>query len=231
LTSGDFSIGLGFTANEVTWNDIETAGANTPTTIGDFTFTPAVVSSNNSSGGVNFINRVLGGGPSDRSANGDGFLATVVGTYTGPTPADAAPVPNYRVTLDIDEISLYVAVYDAAASPFHFQETTAANPGVSPDLTDDFVGGNNANTPSTYTKAVWNPGDFQEIGTTSTRTFKFPDAEAATANLQIDGFEILGNVILEYDSVVIPEPASILLLAAIGAAAAFTRYPRQTVRV
>jgi hypothetical protein len=227
VTSSNFSLGFGYTEDPFGWTTVETSSANTPTALGDFTFVPTVTSSNNSSGGCTFPGRVLTdqlAGQNGRSANGDGFAATVTGTYTGPTPGDAAPDPNYQISVNISSISLYVCAYAAEANPFGFAETTAGHAALSPTFNDP-VPPNNATLASNYTHLVWDPDDYSVAGTTSTRTFGLSSPGLAGGNLQIDGYEITGTVTLTYD--VVPEPSSIACFAAIGAAAVVRRRPRR----
>ena len=68
IVSSDFSLGYGYTGvgNGVYgWTTSETSAANTATTIGDFSFTPAQVGPPlDSDSGVTFVNRVLADGTS-----------------------------------------------------------------------------------------------------------------------------------------------------------------------
>jgi hypothetical protein len=201
LTSSNFSFGFGFTDDPFGWTTAETDSTNTPTTQGDFSFEHTVTGSNNSSGGCTFVNRVLTDqlpGENGRSANGEGFLATFVGTYNGPTPADALPEPNFRLTLNITNISMYVCAYDNTANPMAFAETTPDHAAASPGVNDP-VPPNNATVVSNYSHLVWDPADFSVTGTTSTRLFTI--TAPTLVNVQMDGFEVLGNVQLTYDAV------------------------------
>jgi len=230
LTSSNFSVGFGFTNASADppvpfgWNTSETAGQNTPTTQGDFTFVPTVTSANNSSGGCTFIDRVLESAASNgRSAIGDGFAATVTGTYTGPEPADVLVPgsPNYQLSVNISAISIYNCAFNATGSNMGFSETTAGHTATQDPLITDPVPPNDANTAANYTQVIWDPADFSEPGTSSTRSFALAGPGVNAGVYQIDGYEIFGTVTLTYDAV--PEPGSLAFFAAIGAVAALRR--------
>lgn len=102
ITSADFSIGYGFTGpSPGSWNTSETAAQNTPTTIGDFSFVPSLLNQGFSSVGATFPARELANGFDwsalywgSPGADARDEPPEIVGTYNGPTPGDAAAVPN-----------------------------------------------------------------------------------------------------------------------------------------
>lgn len=202
IRSADFSVGLGFTGpTPGSWNTTETAGQNTPTTQGDFSFVPTLGGPGFSSMGPIFANRVLASGSGDWSgwnwgASG-GSGPSIVGTYTGPLPSDAAAVPNYQLTLEITSISIWASSVYVGPFSVWWSETTAGHAGTSPTVSS---GGGTAsshiNWASSYAQLQWDPADFSVAGLTSTRDFTIP---VTTGNVAIDGFEIEGRVILTYD--------------------------------
>jgi hypothetical protein len=227
IVSNSFSYGYTkANASSLAW----TLQAPTTQVTGDFTFTPSVTSIEFSSGGPIFPNRVLtSAGASQYSGNSGGvnpFAAVLNYSYTG-TPIDAAPIPNYRISLIIDSISIYGVKYNTASFPgdtLAFSETTVGFLATSSTITL-----NNA-TPSTttglqnatpYLQLVWNPEDFMISGKSGARSF----ALVSESQRPIDGFEVFGRIELTYDA--IPEPSTIALGAIGLTALLFFRKRRQ----
>jgi hypothetical protein len=218
ITSGNFSLGYGY-ANDH-WSTDETSATNSPNpnvyltgdfTLGDVAFT-GIKASN---GGVGFADRVLGNNGTNNQSGyiGGGadapFSATVTGSYTGPTPVDAAANPNYQVELNITAVKIYATQFGAGSDTVNWTETTVGNlQSQSPQA----VGKAGVYDPTNYVHIVWNDptGFLSPSGTTSqTRSFGLESNDAG--NIALDGFEVFGNVVLNYDAV--PEPASLGLLA------------------
>jgi hypothetical protein len=228
ITSQPFSLGIGYVSNNV-WNSTEitssgstvVAGKNTSTTIGNFTFSPSVVSTFNSNGGPSFINRSLGDGGNFVSGNGAGFAFSVNGSWSGPTPANAAVVPNYQIAINITSLGLYVLPFTvstntgASGYPFGFAETTPShNTATSPTITTGIARSSVGALKTDYTHLVWTPPTYDVAGTSFSRSFGL--ASPHVGDLQIDGAEIDGFVTITYDQ--IPEPAASMLILSGGAA-------------
>jgi hypothetical protein len=133
-------------------------------------------------------------------------MASIAAAYTGPAPIDAASTPNYQIQLNISQVSIYGMNYSGfTASTLAFTETTAGHMANSPAI--NLISADPANDVSNYTKLLWNPEDFAELGFSSTRTFML----LAEDESPVDGFEIFGTITLTYDAMV-PEPSSMLML-------------------
>jgi hypothetical protein len=215
-TSANFSIGLGYTIS-LTWNDSETSAANTPTTIGNFTFQPSVTSGKDSNTGPTFTNRVYAAGNQDYSAvAGLGttlFTNTVTASWNGGVPADAdATNPNFRLALNITSVRLYMLLYDGSGNNFGFSETTPGHETNSPSFTLGFHSADPSGNTRPYTDIAWTPPSYVVPGTNFTRTFMLYSPNLN--DLQLDGYEVFGNVQLIYD---VPEPSAVALLAVSGA--------------
>lgn len=229
LISSNFSIGYGFTGvydlqnpntDDYGWKTWEIAdGINTPTTIGDFSFIPTLTGDINSFSGPSFPDRVLSFGPGQAlsGSNWDqapGFQPPqIMASYNGPTPDDAAVVPNYQLTLDITSISVYVTRLNGDEHWIGWTETTPGHLSDSPTVTTLPTGPGVGNQPSSYVRLVWDPADFSVPGITSARTFT-TTSDQPSGLFALDGFEVEGRVTLTYDA--IPEPASLSLLALSG---------------
>ena len=214
VTSADFSLGYGRTA--AGWGTTETAGSNTPTTDGSFSFTPTVTGIAWTSVGPKFLNRVLGDGENVGGQGGDyvgdsyDFLVSIAGSYDLALPPGAT---NPQLTLNITAISLWAIKSDYGVLSPEYNETTPSHTSTSSmgvtlnDPADFSIAAN-------YKQLLWNPADFAVAGTSSTRTFTL-GAWLSNEN-PIDGLDILGNVTLTYNN--IPEPATMSLLALGGLA-------------
>lgn len=237
ISSDEFSIAYGATGVNSPvqifygWATTENAADNTPTTQGDFAFEPAPYAGAGTPGdpfqsfGPTFSGRVLADGPiggdingySSYAGSGGGFVVPIVASYTGTAPADASATPDYRLSLNISKISIYGVAYTSGAlTTMVWDETTPGNVQTQPSaeaVSLNAIGvGNPVATASNYKQLVWNAGSYSvslaNLGDTVTRTFAIlpPDLRI------LDGLEIEGNVMLQYNSV--PEPSSLMLLSA-----------------
>lgn len=207
-----------------------TLQAPTTAVTGDFTFTPTVTSAFFSQGGPIFPNRVLTSASANQysgtSGGADPFTAVLNYSYTG-TPVDAAPVPNYRISLIIDSISIYGVKYNTASFPGNtlaFSETTPGFLATSSAITLNNATASTAaglQDATPYLQLVWNPEDFMISGTNGSRSF----ALVSESQRPIDGFEVFGRIEVTYDA--IPEPSAIALGAIGLTALLFFRKRRQ----
>jgi len=216
LTSAPFSLGYGFSRDSGSvWNTDETAAANTPTTIGDFTFNPAPSGPRWSGSGPKFVNRVLTSGiDGDISAYIDdsSFQLPVTGSYNGPAPADAAPTPNYKLRLEVSSVSIYAGAHPSSTLySINWDETTAGHLATSPSVA--LAPSTNYEDATAYGHLVWDPVDYDvplgSLNAPFTRTFDILGGNGLRFG---DGIEVQGTVSLVYDSAV-PEPASLMIVA------------------
>ncbi len=226
ITSADFSFAYGSTEKVVagsTWTLNENPGS--VTTIGDFTFSPAPTGQVQSGTGPTFFGATLADGGGDDinrvgslsdpfgSATG-GFLLPISASYNGSAPIDAAPIPNYRLMLEITNLSIYAAragnggpttlAWDEV-TPSHAQTSTSINLNLASTVTL-------LNSASTYTQLVWDPSDYDtalgSLNSSFTRTFDFLPGTGNDLRIG-DGIQISGRVHLIYDT---PEPGSYVLM-------------------
>jgi hypothetical protein len=214
LSSAPFSLGYGFSGDPAsTWNVSETASVNTPTTQGNFTFVPAPVGDRFSGDGPTFINRVLGDGHLGTGVNVSGFITSafalpVTARYTGPAPTNALPTPNYRLQIDITQVSVYAGEHPSSSVdiPFQWNETTATHTQSSPQTT--LIVSKDYNEHKGYQQVVWNPDDYavplSGLNDSFTRTFDITAMDNIGDLRYMDGLEIEGTVSLIYDGVGIP---------------------------
>lgn len=223
ITSSSFSLGFGFSRDSgSSWNTDETAGVNTPTTIGDFSFTPAPTGPRWSGSGATFVNRVLADGTDgDVSAYIDDapFALPITASYNGAAPTDADGVPNYKLRVEISSISIYAGAHPSSSlHEIAWDETTPGHAATSPALA--LTPSTNYNEVAAYGHLVWDPDDFDvplaSLNDSTVRTF---DILGGNGLRYGDGIEVTGTVSLVYDAVV-PEPASLVLLA-LGGVVAF----------
>lgn len=204
IVSSDFSIGIGYTHFRG-WDTFETDAVNTPSTQGEFTFSPSVSGIEGTGGGWLFPNRVPtatamnGGFGYDDPANPWGM--TLNASYNGVAQSGGT------LTVTITSMSIYGSDWGTGAATMWFDETTAGNVSSSAAATIPVY---TVHTdPSCCVKLIWNPGALQVDGETATRSFGIDYANTAYNLLFVDGFEIFGNVTYEY----IPEPATMILLS------------------
>jgi hypothetical protein len=220
INSAPFSFGYGF--NSETWNDSETSGSNTLTTLGGFTFTPAVGGTKNSNTGPTFGGRVLTDGGNDQGGRAATFTLDITGAYTGGTPGDAAVDPDYQIKLHITQLSIFGASFYNSGDPntvaLNFAETTPDH-GASQASQVLPNSGGSMHLAASYAQVVWDPADFfSAIDTvTQTRSFILQSSDSTWENLE--GLEIFGYVELSY--IAIPEPTGLSLagMAFLGLAA------------
>jgi len=218
ITSSDFDLAYGFVGG--TWNDTETAGTNTATSIGDFSFTPTVAGTQFSTTGPSFASRVFasGGGGFGVSWNQE-FTLDITGTYTGATPGDASGTPNEQVILEITKLNIWATGWSGDFSENGWwEETTSGRTGTSSSVT--LSDSNSIEIAGTYSNLDWDPGDLAIAGLTDTRNFVITGDITNTNGEQrvvIDGLKVH----LVYDAV--PEPASAALMGVGGLLLMFRR--------
>lgn len=217
LNSSNITWGLGF-VNPGVWDTSETSSVNIGP-VADFSFTMTAASPAFSTGGSTFINAILGPySTSDYSSAVGPTLPTITigATYTGPTPGDAAPLPNYKLQLVITNISVRAAaVYANSSATIKWNETTVGNLGSSSPISINLATPANPFVDyTTYAPVAWAPSGFDSNGLSQTRTFTIDQSVAD--QFVIDGMQFSGYVVLSYDA--IPEPGSLALLAIAGLA-------------
>jgi hypothetical protein len=222
VISTPFSVGYGFSGSSTatsSWNTTEPTTSSSSNNIyptGDFNLAISVAGTAQSATGPSFFNRVIGTGTTGQgpagseSGNPADFLATLVGTYTG-TPGDVdIGNPNYQVTVNISQISIYGTAQDTVnAQNLGFNETTAGH--AQSQTAQTIAAGAGYAYYGPYTQVIWDPSDYSSAGTTQTRTFGLTSA----GTVFTDGFEVFGTIDVSYNKAV-PEPASLGLLAAGG---------------
>lgn len=110
--------------------------------------------------------------------------------------------------INITSLRIWATDFDATpTNSLKWQETTVGHEdSTSATNYPLIIGWPNWGDDAVYTQVLWDPNDFQVVGTTQTRTFAlFPNNTAG--NPAIDGFEVFGNVQLIYDA--IPEPGAL----------------------
>lgn len=224
ITSDTFSIAFGKTDAAAEWTTTENAATNTATAIGDFTFSPSPTSDIFSGTGPVFVGRTLSdGGATGYSGWSDGFVLNIAGSYAG-APVDAAANPNYKISVEITNVSIYGAAYPGyGTGTLQFSETTTGHTANSSavDLQVVYDPGGSASSiyglgyASFYNLLAWNPDDYSVDGTSFTRTIALSPSYAS-----IDGLIVEGKVSVSYDAV--PEPITLSMLA-MGAVALIRR--------
>jgi hypothetical protein len=232
INSSPFSIGYGAQVNATpTWNTVETSSANSPTTQGDFTFSPVLTGGIFSGNGPivsvpGGVRTLATGGAGQNVGNSGTFGATINASWTGPTPGDAAATPNYQISLVIDSIRIYGTISTSfpTGNDLAFGETTVGHTGTSPAIILNTTTAN-YQIATNYNQLTWDPADYFDAGTTTSRSFNL----VAAASRPVDDFEVFGHVVLSYD--VIPEPGAVALVLAAGIALTFIRSRRFTKKV
>lgn len=220
ISSTDFSFGYGANINNVA-NAWQLQAVSSSSASGDFTFSPTVSGASNSSRGPLFTNRVLTNSPTDQvnyTGSTLSFNVEVAAAYSGIIPLDAT---NVQITLEITSISIYGLRFSSTTpSPVNsiylsFAETTVGHASASDGQLMKNVFGSQTPlyTASNYTQLVWNPDEFSENGTSTTRTFSLA-ANSDLNQVLVDGFEVFGRVQISYD--VIPEPTSVGMIVFAG---------------
>lgn len=237
IISSDFSFGFGATdsarANSA-WSTIETSSVNTATTLGDFSFSVALPTSNRFSGsGLQFINRVItDGDPAAATTAGqtgadpsygfpNGLTVPITASYNGAAPADSTP-GTFKMMVEITSLSVYGGWHSASSTPatMAWEDVTSGHPQTSSAVALPFppgaTSGGDAKTLANYAQLDWDPDDFEtplaSLNDSFTRTFGIV-GRLASGDLRLaDGIEVEGRVHLIYDKAV-PEPASVALLS------------------
>lgn len=222
ISSSSFSLAYGVTSDNSgpVWTTDETAAGNTPTVQGDFTFSPAPTGPSWDSVGPTFVGRTLASGGAGGYTGWIGATSTkafsvpVTASYNGASPVDAAVTPNYRIILEITNISIYGGAYDGSApSTMSWDEVTPGHAQASPAV--NLVVAIDSTNAANYRLVAWDPSDFNEtlgsLNASYTRTFDILPGTDSDYRY-VDGLVVEGRVHLVYDAV--PEPASFALLAA-----------------
>lgn len=218
ITSDEFSLGYGATETSGNaWTTSETSGANTATTLGDFSFEPAPYALNYSQRGPTFPGRVLTDGTETSRCAwvNPAFTIPVVAKYNGAAPADASATPDYHLVIDITSLNIYSNYTAATGTPttLAWEEVTAGHTQTSPSLALPEVGGA-IKLASNYAHLVWDAGDYSAslagLNDAVTRTFDV-SSPGDEDNRAVEGFEVIGRVSLVYNNAV-PEPSALVLL-------------------
>jgi hypothetical protein len=231
IISSSFSLGYGATTygiQSAQWDTSETAGSNTSVT-GPFSLSVVFSSRTPAADGDSYDNGASGSGPvftgrtlaDSPGGPGTGFSSwsprfqvTVSGSYTGGTPVDAAPIPNYQFSLAITSIRIWGTALDYGSvsdRDLYFTETTplhgaSSPPQLLPYRTNPFESVHEA---AYYAQLAWDPTDFNTAGLSDARTFVL-DTASFPHQRAIDGFEVFGNLVVTYDA--IPEPGTMMFL-------------------
>ena len=146
----------------------------------------------------------------------------------GPEPSNAAATPNYRMIVEIDNISVYVTRSGGNTSTaVHWAETTPDHAATSTAMSNLPVVSSPYANPAFYTQLSWDPADYEVALGSYNESFQrmFNFVRTGTGDIFGDGIEISGRVHLIYDAVEIPEPNGLALagLAALGLGAVLVR--------
>lgn len=218
LTSSNFSIGYGFTQNASTgWNTSETNATNTYLPSGDFSLSINLSAPPLTASGPTFIGGVLGNTTGTSYAaytqgTAHNFQVSALSSYTGSLPIGAT---NIQMQLTITSISVYVGRIGAGSTESpdsgnaaNFLELTPGHgASQSPIILTAFT---NIGLASDYSLLSWDPDDFENSGTSQTRTFSVDAIGNGLQRVVIDGFKIDGFITMTYD--VVPEPRTAILL-------------------
>jgi len=232
ITSSNFTFAFGVTVQTTTGNSwTQDSNTNSPPTQGNFTFSPAPLGQFQSRNGPKFFERVLyQGDPGDVDtvgalsdpwgASGGGFSLPISASYNGPAPVDAAPTPNYRLRIELTNVSIWGATTQAVNNTLAWDEITPGHAQTSGSINLTLANNETLlDAPSSYTQLVWDPSDYDEtiggLNSTFTRTMDFLVGTGNDGKIG-DGIQVDGRVVLVYDA--IPEPASLGLFGLAGAA-------------
>ena len=208
--SSTFSIGIGMcqtgwdgSTPVYAWTTTESTSVNTPQRQGEFTFVPTVSSVLGSGAGWFFPNRVpadlgdRGAVGYDSSNPAESWAMTLNASYNGDKGTGG------KITVNITSMSIYGSPWTGVGHTLWFTETTLGHESTSPvATTPTYVG---LKDPASYAHLIWNPTDFEVAGESATRTFGID--ESSIGYMMLDGFEITGNVVYEYDEpVILPAP-------------------------
>lgn len=203
ITSPEFSVGVGFSPSpegkEYHWSTRETEEANTLLE-GDFQIEIDLDGGGISKTGPKFEGRILSsprGG--EYSGSTEGFSAWITAKYRGEKPKDAANDPNYRIRIKISQLSIYAAAsFPEDIATLQFEETTANHSQVQ-DAVEIAPHPEGLNALGAYQKVEWAPATAAkaEKGITGKRSFILKKGDKN--DLAVDGFEVIGEVVLEYD--------------------------------
>ncbi len=210
ITSANFSVMFGATyinGAALSWTTTENASGSTPTTIGDFSFVPVILSGRAfTQNGPTFNNGILAtGGTTNVTGNATDFVLSLTGSYDGLLPPGAT---DLTLTLNITRLSIWgwSSTTHTAVTNMYFSETTAGHVAASPsiNLRSGVYSPTAVANAANYTQLVWDPTDFAVALTASTRTFNL---NGGGVPLCIEGLTIQGNVVLSYHQLTQPPPA------------------------
>lgn len=223
---GNFSIAQGFT-DAATFNTTETSSVNVLPV--NFTLSTVIVAAASSQSGFAFPNGDygIGGLGANWSAyTTPGFLVTLDATYVGGTPGDAAPIPNYKVQLNITSISIRAAAFAPQGDSYTlgWTETTPGNTQSQSPQSIETNPGPNWLTLANWDNLAWAPAGFQNTGLDQSRTFGL--AESNLSGFALDGFLVTGNIVMTYDAV--PEPSTMGLIFLAAGVVGFSSRRRKT---
>lgn len=224
MASADFQLGYGATGANPVWTAAENAGTNSPATQGDFTFrsVPPTGGEAYSGTGPTFTGMTLNTSSSSDyaafygidSGTPYGLSLSITGSYNGTAPSNASSTPDYRLTLEVANISVYGIAATGTEQNWYWQETTPGHLRTSAVVTvGSTSNGADFALASKYTKVAWNPDDdavsLTGLNDQLTRTFTLLPVNGCYAS--IDGIELQGRVLLTYN--LVPEPSTVILLA------------------
>ncbi len=158
-----FAIGADVESDTEVWSEAENPG-NSPHTQDVFTFSPNTVGDNFSRTGPTFLGATLAdsleAGDQQAWLDRDMGIVTpttldIVGSYDGLAPGNAAAVPDYRLEIVIDNLSIYVGAYDGDSATLSIGETTAGHAGSSSATA--LIVSTAFGLASSYTLVAWNP--------------------------------------------------------------------------
>lgn len=201
IVSPEFSVGYGFVydaAKVGKWSVEETDASNVEPG-DDFDLSVEVEGGPISPTGASFIDRTLQE-MTETNASGlvSNFLVTIEGNYSGPKPADAAADPKYKVTVNIEKISIYAApVQGNMGNSLGFSETTYGNE--QKQKPEEFTSSEAFGVMGAFQQLQWEI----EKQSGKRRTFELIQTKKGIEDqdaFAIDGFEVTGTVEVTYES-------------------------------